>query len=78
MLVLIVLLGIFACGMVQEACKKTYEMETVYTSTNSYIVVMDTRTSRVKIKEVRECDNVRFFNWYEVRLLRYGYGAANR
>lgn len=70
-IVFLILLGIFACGMIQQASNRTYEMETIYTPTASYVVVMDTRTSLVRVKEVTQCDNERFFDEDEARLQRY-------
>ena len=70
-IVLMILLGIFACGMIQQASNTTYEMETIYTPSASYVVVMDTRTSMVRVKEVTQCDNERFFTEDEARLQRY-------
>jgi hypothetical protein len=75
--VLLVLAGIFICGMVQEARNRTYEITTVYTPTASYIVVMDTRTSMVRVKEVEQCNDIRFFDENEARLRRYEYNKKD-
>jgi len=56
-----ILLSIFVMGMIQQANSGTYQMVTANTSNGVYIVVIDTRTSLVRIKEVTQCNDQRFF-----------------
>jgi len=71
LIVLMILVSIFVMGMIQQAGSGTYQMVTANTSTATYIVVMDTRTSLVRIKEVPQCDDQRFFGEDEAQLQRY-------
>ena len=56
-IILLVLLGIFVCGMTnsRQCAVGTYQMAVYTTGISSWIAVMDTRTSEVRIEKAAPC-----------------------
>ena len=67
----VILIGAaLALGFVQQTGSETYQMSTVSVGGAAYVVVMDSRTSLVRVAPVTESHNQRFFGEDE-RRIRY-------
>jgi hypothetical protein len=66
---LLIVLTIFVVGATNVGGNKTYEMSVVNYDGVPYVVVMDTRTSQVRVQEISFKETIQVFNGEE-RILK--------